>query len=141
MLSRVADSLYWMSRYLERAEHTTRLLDVNLNLMLDESPTSSDHRWLRMLTALGNPKRRQVERQSLRARPQPHLRHLQQILGRLLHHRRARKRPPGPRADLHRTVAAPQLLYIEVTRPEIKRAMQIEANAESGEGPPPSSSR
>jgi uncharacterized alpha-E superfamily protein len=30
MLSRVADSLYWMSRYLERAEHTTRLLDVNL---------------------------------------------------------------------------------------------------------------
>ncbi|MGI4758521.1 MAG: alpha-E domain-containing protein, partial [Janthinobacterium lividum] len=36
MLSRVADSLYWMSRYLERAEHTTRLLDVNLNLMLDE---------------------------------------------------------------------------------------------------------
>ena len=25
MLSRVADSLYWMSRYLERAEHTARL--------------------------------------------------------------------------------------------------------------------
>ena len=37
MLSRVADSLYWMSRYMERAEHVTRLLDVNLNLMLDES--------------------------------------------------------------------------------------------------------
>ena len=35
MLSRVADSLYWMSRYLERAEHTVRMLDVNLNLMLD----------------------------------------------------------------------------------------------------------
>jgi uncharacterized alpha-E superfamily protein len=31
-----------MSRYLERAEHTTRLLDVNL--MLDESSTSSDRR-------------------------------------------------------------------------------------------------
>jgi uncharacterized alpha-E superfamily protein len=57
MLSRVADSLYWMSRYLERAEHATRPLDVNLNLMLDESATSSDHRWLRMLQALGNPKR------------------------------------------------------------------------------------
>ncbi len=56
MLSRVADSLYWMSRYIERAEHTTRLLDVNLNLMLDESPTSADHRWQRMLQALGNPK-------------------------------------------------------------------------------------
>src|SRR6202167_3631098 len=57
MLSRVADSLYWMSRYLERAEHTTRLLDVNLNLMLDESSTSSEHRWQRVLQALGKPKR------------------------------------------------------------------------------------
>ena len=42
MLSRVADSLYWMSRYLERAEHTVRLLDVNLSLMLDRSSISSD---------------------------------------------------------------------------------------------------
>jgi len=56
MLSRVADNLYWMSRYLERAEHTARLLDVNLNLMLDESSTSSEHRWLRVLRALGNPR-------------------------------------------------------------------------------------
>lgn len=56
MLSRVADSLYWMSRYLERAEHTTRLLDVNLNLMLDESAVSADRRWQRVLQALGNPR-------------------------------------------------------------------------------------
>ncbi len=56
MLSRVADSLYWMSRYLERAEHTTRLLDVNLNLMLDETPASAERRWQRVLQALGNPK-------------------------------------------------------------------------------------
>src|ERR1700729_1392959 len=55
MLSRVADSLYWMSRYLERAEHTTRLLDVNLNLMLDESATIPDRRRQRMMQALGNP--------------------------------------------------------------------------------------
>ena len=56
MLSRVADSLYWMSRYMERAEHVTRLLDVNLNLMLDESAISADHRWQRMLQVLGSPK-------------------------------------------------------------------------------------
>jgi uncharacterized alpha-E superfamily protein len=56
LLSRVADSLYWMSRYLERAEHTTRLLEVNLNLMLDESATSSDRRWQRVLQSLNNPK-------------------------------------------------------------------------------------
>ncbi len=35
MLSRVADSLYWMSRYIERAENIARLLDVNLQLLLD----------------------------------------------------------------------------------------------------------
>ena len=35
MLSRVADNLYWMSRYLERAEHNARVLGVQLNLMLE----------------------------------------------------------------------------------------------------------
>ncbi|MBA3607278.1 MAG: alpha-E domain-containing protein [Chthoniobacterales bacterium] len=35
MLSRVADSLYWMSRYMERAENDARILDVNLQLLLD----------------------------------------------------------------------------------------------------------
>jgi uncharacterized alpha-E superfamily protein len=45
-----------MSRYLERAEHTTRLLDVNLNLMLDETASSADRRWQRVLQALGKPK-------------------------------------------------------------------------------------
>jgi len=34
MLSRVADSLYWMSRYLERAENTVRQLDVAMSLMV-----------------------------------------------------------------------------------------------------------
>jgi len=52
MLSRVAESLYWMSRYLERAEHTARLVDLNLNLMLDQSPAPGDRRWQRLLTAL-----------------------------------------------------------------------------------------
>jgi uncharacterized alpha-E superfamily protein len=52
MLSRVADSLYWMSRYLERAEHTARLIEVDLQLRLDQSPESSAGRWLRLLNAL-----------------------------------------------------------------------------------------
>jgi uncharacterized alpha-E superfamily protein len=52
MLSRNADSLYWMSRYLERAEHTARLIDVNLNLMLDNSPGSVGQRWNRLLCSL-----------------------------------------------------------------------------------------
>jgi len=52
MLSRVAESLYWMSRYLERAEHTARLVELNLNLMLDQSQAPEDRRWQRLLTAL-----------------------------------------------------------------------------------------
>src|SRR5438552_2377156 len=35
MLSRVADPLLWLSRYLERAEHVARLLDVCFHLELD----------------------------------------------------------------------------------------------------------
>ncbi|MEI9969988.1 MAG: alpha-E domain-containing protein [Terracidiphilus sp.] len=53
MLSRVADSLYWMSRYLERAENTVRLLDVTMGLMLDSGGVNSEQRWKRMTAALG----------------------------------------------------------------------------------------
>ena len=35
MLSRVANHLYWMARYLERAENTARLIQVNTHLLLD----------------------------------------------------------------------------------------------------------
>jgi uncharacterized alpha-E superfamily protein len=44
MLSRVADALFWMSRYLERAEHVARLLDVCFHLELDlKGVTSGPH--------------------------------------------------------------------------------------------------
>ena len=36
MLSRVADSLYWLARYIERAENVSRILDVNLQVTLDD---------------------------------------------------------------------------------------------------------
>jgi len=55
MLSRAADSLYWMSRYLERAEHTARLIDVDLQLRLDQSPAAGSGRWLGLLEALQVP--------------------------------------------------------------------------------------
>jgi uncharacterized alpha-E superfamily protein len=135
MLSRVADSLYWMSRYLERAEHSTRLLDVNLNLMLDESPTSSDHRWLRMLAALGNPKRLKWN-----GNPYELARNLtfdtsnkSSVVSCII---AARENARQVREQIS-TEQWQKLnsLYIEVTRPEVKRAMQIEANADSGEGP------
>jgi uncharacterized alpha-E superfamily protein len=55
MLSRVADSLYWMSRYLERAEHSARMLEVNYTMSLDPSSTSEEMRWRRVLSAIGAP--------------------------------------------------------------------------------------
>ena len=35
MLSRVAESLFWIGRYIERADNIARLLDVNLNILID----------------------------------------------------------------------------------------------------------
>ena len=55
MLSRVADSLYWMSRYLERAENTVRQLDVTMGLMLDTGGASEKERWQRLVASLGKP--------------------------------------------------------------------------------------
>ena len=55
MLSRVADSLYWMSRYLERAENTVRQLDVTMGLMLDTGGASAETRWMRLVASLGKP--------------------------------------------------------------------------------------
>jgi uncharacterized alpha-E superfamily protein len=55
MLSRVADSMYWMTRYLERAENTARQLEVTMTLMLDTSGTSAETRWERLMASLGKP--------------------------------------------------------------------------------------
>jgi uncharacterized alpha-E superfamily protein len=52
MLSRVADALFWMSRYLERAEYTARLLDTCFFLDMDLRGVSSGPRELHW-TSLG----------------------------------------------------------------------------------------
>ncbi|MCC7330010.1 MAG: alpha-E domain-containing protein [Gammaproteobacteria bacterium] len=41
MLSRVAEALFWMSRYIERAESVARFIDVNINLVLDLAQESA----------------------------------------------------------------------------------------------------
>lgn len=53
MLSRVADAFFWMSRYLERAEHSARVLEVHRSLILDD-PTARVGESL--LVALGSPR-------------------------------------------------------------------------------------
>lgn len=52
MLSRVADSLYWMSRYLERAEHTARLIAVKLETTAEQSREDAEASWSRIIAAL-----------------------------------------------------------------------------------------
>jgi uncharacterized alpha-E superfamily protein len=52
LLSRVADGLYWISRYLERAEHTARLLDVRLDLGLDRRSALEGWDFQRLFAAL-----------------------------------------------------------------------------------------
>lgn len=53
MLSRVADNLYWMARYLERAEHTARLVGVQLGLMLESAAEHDGRRWPLIVQSLG----------------------------------------------------------------------------------------
>lgn len=53
MLSRVADSIYWMNRYLERAENVARFVDVNLNMMLD-LPGSANEQWEPLVQTTGD---------------------------------------------------------------------------------------
>ncbi|RZS98190.1 alpha-E domain-containing protein [Cecembia calidifontis] len=53
MLSRVADSIYWLGRYLERAENYARFIDVNYNLMLD-LPPDMKAQWEPLVYATGD---------------------------------------------------------------------------------------
>lgn len=55
MMARDADAMYWMSRYVERAEHTARLLIVNANLLMDVgdlAPKFLREQWQGVLTIL-----------------------------------------------------------------------------------------
>lgn len=53
MLSRVADSIYWMSRNVERAENLARFIEVTFNLMLD-LPEESGEQWEPLVSTTGD---------------------------------------------------------------------------------------
>ncbi|MDX1949178.1 MAG: alpha-E domain-containing protein [Rickettsiales bacterium] len=53
MLSRVAENLYWLSRYVERAENVSRIIDVNHHLMLDMPSGTLNEQWEPIIIALG----------------------------------------------------------------------------------------
>ncbi|MCP4190985.1 MAG: alpha-E domain-containing protein [Planctomycetaceae bacterium] len=51
MLSRAAESIYWMSRYIERAENVARFISVNLNLSLD-MPGEAGEQWAPLIVTM-----------------------------------------------------------------------------------------
>ncbi len=53
MLSRVANSIYWLNRYVERAENVARFVDVNLNLLMD-SPMGTAQQWEPLIRTTGD---------------------------------------------------------------------------------------
>jgi len=53
MLSRVANSIYWLSRYIERAENVARFIDVNLQMILD-LPSGSTEQWAPLVIITGD---------------------------------------------------------------------------------------
>jgi uncharacterized alpha-E superfamily protein len=53
MLSRVANHIYWLGRYLERAENYARFIDVNFNLMQD-LPMDLKEQWAPLVAATGD---------------------------------------------------------------------------------------
>ncbi len=56
MLSRVANSIYWMSRYIERAENIARFVDVVRHLVLD-LPDQVSNQWESLVEATGDHER------------------------------------------------------------------------------------
>ena len=54
MLGRTADSLYWMARYMERAENVSRILDVGLRMALIPSTAETrESTWVSTLEVIG----------------------------------------------------------------------------------------
>ncbi|MDF2921892.1 MAG: hypothetical protein K0R57_806 [Paenibacillaceae bacterium] len=53
MLNRNAEALFWIGRYMERAENHARLIDVHYHLHHSNDLTGEEHKWERLINALG----------------------------------------------------------------------------------------
>ena len=57
MLSRIAESLFWLARYIERAEYTARILDVNFHTVLEQSKDKYRLHWDPLIVMAGEEER------------------------------------------------------------------------------------
>lgn len=53
MLSRIADSLFWIGRYMERGDNTARILDVNYHMLLEQPQDTYKLRWDPLIAVTG----------------------------------------------------------------------------------------
>ncbi len=53
MLSRVANAIYWLNRYIERAENVTRFIDANYHMTLD-IPGGVNNQWQPLINTTGD---------------------------------------------------------------------------------------
>ena len=54
MLSRIAEALFWIGRYIERADGTARILDVHLQLLLEDPWVDEDTACRSLLLVMGS---------------------------------------------------------------------------------------
>ena len=107
LLSRVADSLYWIGRYLERAEHTIRLIDVRLDLELDRRQGVDGWNFSRLCAAVAMRARApSAPSEPWRTGRDARVRPRKSRIGAGVRHLGARERAPGPRRNQHRHVGA-----------------------------------
>ena len=55
MLSRIAESLFWIGRYIERSDGTARILDVHLQLLLEDPWIEENLACRSLLHLMGSP--------------------------------------------------------------------------------------
>ena len=132
MLARVVENVYWLSRYLERAENTARIIGVNTNLLLD-LPGGIAPGWLPLVDISGNraefdaSSRTRHARRRARRRQLPDRRQAEPGLHLLVADRGARKRAHAARDPAHRSLGTAQRILRRVQQGPRRRHQQAHA--------------
>ena len=104
MLSRIAESLYWLGRYVERAEDTARILDVHYHLLLEDRWVDEASACRALLEVMGLPDRSSAGADSVLVDQASRLRARLPGVNCLLHGSRLGERPRRSRGGLVRDV-------------------------------------
>ena len=109
MLARNAEALYWIGRYVERADDTARILDVTVHQLLEDSTVDPDQASRILLQVMGfaAPEAR-LDMWALTDMVAFSRGASRRVFDHRRHHRREGERPLGARGHLRRHVGMPQ---------------------------------